>query len=71
MPDLPQFARFWMVCRKPTGPGSKTNPQTRFSTIADARRAAERLAQQTDAQHIILEAIEIVHPTDHSFGLDL
>lgn len=68
MPDLPKFARFWMICRKPAGPGSKPEPRQMYSTIEDARRAAEQLAAKTGAQFLILETKEIVHPTDQSMG---
>jgi hypothetical protein len=71
MPDLPKFARFWMVCRKPTGPHSKTEPRRRYSRLADARDTAEQLAAKEDAQYLILEAVEIIHPTDRSMGLPL
>jgi len=59
---LPQFARFWMVCRKPSGPTSKTEPRARYSTLEDARRDARRLASQNDAPFLILETVEIARP---------
>lgn len=64
MPDLPKFARFWMVCRKPTGPGNKTEPRQRYGTIEDARRAAAKLAAQTGAAFLILETVEVERGTD-------
>jgi hypothetical protein len=72
MRDLPHFARFWMICQKPTGPRSQTNPTTRYSQKADAEEAAKRLAAQKGAQFLILEAVGIVDPDDPSQrGLNL
>ncbi len=72
MPDLPAFARFWMVCRKPAQASHKTEPRQRYSTLRDARDAAGKLAAQTGAPFLILETVEVIHPTDHSQGgLDL
>ncbi|WP_306131080.1 hypothetical protein [Roseovarius sp. MMSF_3350] len=68
MGTMPAFARFWMVCRKPTAPHHKTEPRQRYSTFADAFTAAKRLAQQNDAQFVILESIEIVRPGDAANG---
>ena len=64
MPALPQFARFWMVCRKPTGPGQKTEPRQRYSSLGDAREAAADLARSNDHPFIVLEAIEVMRPGD-------
>lgn len=71
MTALPQFARFWMVCRKPSHANSKTEPRRRYSHLADARDVATRLAASEDAPHIILEAVEIIRPTDKNEGLPL
>ena len=72
MPDLPQFARFWMICRKPSKPHHKTEPRQRYSTLADAQHAAEGMAAKTGEPFLILETVAIVRPTDRSFGgLDL
>ncbi|MEQ9241269.1 hypothetical protein [Roseovarius indicus] len=72
MPDLPHFARFWMICRKPSKPHHKTAPTQRYSNLGDARNAAESMAAKIGEQFLILETIEIVHPSDQSFGrLDL
>lgn len=68
MADLPQFARFWMICRKPTGPHSKSEPRQRYSTRADALADAKRLANHTDAPFIVLEAVEIVRPGNDAQG---
>jgi hypothetical protein len=62
MSTLASVARFWMVCRKPMGPGARTEPRARYSSLADARRDAAMLAQTNDAPFIILEAVEIIRP---------
>lgn len=62
MSALPAFARFWMVCRKPSGPQSRSEPRLRYSTIDDARRAAALLARSNDAAFLILETIEVIRP---------
>lgn len=64
MSDLPKFARFWMVCRKPTGPMSKTEPRTRYSPFDDAMTAARKLARENDAQFHILETVATARPGD-------
>jgi len=64
MSPLPPFARFWMVGRKPQGPGSRTEPRKRYSSLADARAAAHDLAKGNDAPFVVLEAIEIIRPGD-------
>lgn len=53
---------FWMVCRSPRGPGAKTEPRQRYSTLEDARRAAADLANANDAPFTILAAVETVWP---------
>ncbi|ATG47620.1 hypothetical protein CEW89_08555 [Celeribacter ethanolicus] len=68
MTALPPFARFWMVARKPSGPGSKTEPRQRYSTVEDARAAASDLANANDAPFIVLEAVEIIRPGDTAEG---
>lgn len=62
MSELPKFARFWMICRKPAGPGARTEPRQRYSTFKDAFRAASQLAESTGAPHLILESVAIIHP---------
>ena len=62
MPDLPKFARFWMICRKPTAAGHKTEPRQRYSHIQDARDAAAKLAKQNNHPFLVLEAVEIFRP---------
>ncbi|WP_371398882.1 hypothetical protein [Marinovum algicola] len=66
MAELPPFARFWMVCRKPTGPGAKTEPRQRYSTFEDAMAAARKLANEHDAQFHILETVATARPGDTS-----
>lgn len=64
MTDLPQFARFWMVCRKPTGPLSKTEPRARYSSFDEAMAAARKLARENDAQFHVLETVATARPGD-------
>ena len=64
MADLPHMARFWMVCRKPTGPGSKTEPRQRYSSFEDAMTAAQKLARENDAQFHVLETVATARPGD-------
>lgn len=66
MTALPQFARFWMVCRKPTGSGSKTEPRARYSSFDDAMAAARKLARENDAQFHVLETVATAQPGDTS-----
>lgn len=64
MANLPQFARFWMVCRKPSGPHSKTEPRARYWTFDDALTAAQKLAKENDAQFHVLETVATARPGD-------
>lgn len=64
MTQLPQFARFWMVCRKPTGPQSRTEPRTRYSTFDDALATAQKLAWENDAQFHVLETVATARAGD-------
>lgn len=64
MSELPKFARFWMVCRKPTGPHSKTEPRARYSSFDDAMADAAKLAKENDAQFLVLETVAIARPGD-------
>lgn len=68
MADIPPFARFWMVCRKPTGPGSKTEPRQRYAHFDDAMAAACKLARENDAQFHVLETVATARPTDATQG---
>lgn len=69
MASLPASARFWMVCRQPKGPGSKTEPRQRYLHPEDAREAAAKLAQENDHPFVILTADEVIYPTDKSEDL--
>lgn len=64
MAPIPPFARFWMVCRKPMGPGAQTNPRERYSTFEDAQDAARKLARQNNAQFLILQTVAIIRPDE-------
>ena len=58
------FRRFWMVCRQPDGPTSKTEPRIRYPSLTAARDAARNLAYQNDHPFVVLEAVEVVRPKD-------
>ncbi|WP_298494555.1 hypothetical protein [uncultured Maritimibacter sp.] len=62
MSAINPLGRFWMVARKPWGPGSRTEPRARYSSLDDARRVARDLARTHDAPFVILEAVEIIRP---------
>lgn len=64
MADLHPTARFWMVCRKPTHRGAKTEPRQRYNVHADAINAAQKLARDNNHPFIVLEATEIHRPND-------
>ncbi|PIE15150.1 MAG: hypothetical protein CSA68_07310 [Rhodobacterales bacterium] len=64
MTNLPHFARFWMVCRKPTGPRSKTEPRARYSSFEDAMTAAQKLSKENNAQFHVLETVATARPGD-------
>ncbi len=66
--SLPQFAKFWMVCRKPTGPNSKSEPRQRYSSFDDALAAAQKLAKETGNQFHILETVATARPEDATQG---
>lgn len=55
-------ARFWMVARSPRHPGAKTAPTTRYGSLSEARRAAQDLANQSDAPFVVLGVEETVWP---------
>jgi hypothetical protein len=71
MRDLPEFARFYMICRRPTHAGSQTKPERRYANLADAARDARALATQAGAPFIILEAVSVVEPDTAQGGLGL
>ena len=60
---------FWMVCRSPRHAGAKTEPKQRFATEADARAAAQDLADQQEAPFVILAATETVWPRSQTRSL--
>ncbi|MFW2541507.1 hypothetical protein ACN2XU_02615 [Primorskyibacter sp. 2E107] len=62
MANIPHFDRFWMVCRKPTGPLSETKPRTRYSSFEDALNAARKLATENEGQFYILETVATARP---------
>ena len=62
--ELPAYARFWMVCRQPRGPGQRTTPRQRYPHRDEAERAARKLAQENDAPFLILETVAVVRPGD-------
>ena len=59
---MPPRPAFWMIARRPTGPGSVTAPTQRYGTRDDAIRAAQALADRTGHDFILLEATEIFRP---------
>jgi hypothetical protein len=61
--NTPIPAAFWMVCRSPRGPNAKTAPTQRYSTRADAARAAQELADQTGEKFVLLAAVETINPS--------
>ncbi|MFX4298539.1 hypothetical protein [Pseudosulfitobacter pseudonitzschiae] len=62
MAPFPQFAKFWMVCRKPTGPRSNSEPRVRYATFEDAMAAPRKLAKETGHQFHILETVATARP---------
>jgi len=65
---MPDHRAFWMVCRTPLYEKAKTEPRQRYSSLGDARRAAQKLAKQTDRPFTILGSIETVQPNDDQQG---
>lgn len=61
---LPPLARFWMICRAPLGPHSKTEPKARFTSYAAAEDEATKLATATDADFLILAPVAVIKPGD-------
>ena len=55
-------APFWMICRSPRHAGAKTEPKQRYNTEADAREAAQNMADHTDAPFVILTGTETIWP---------
>lgn len=61
---MSRTAPFWMVCRTPMHPQAKTEPRQRYENLADARVAAQKMANQTGKPFTILSAVESVQPKD-------
>ncbi|NEX45212.1 hypothetical protein [Pseudotabrizicola algicola] len=55
-------APFWMICRAPQFPHSKTEPTRRYDTEAEARKDAQAMADQTGADFVILTATHTIRP---------
>ena len=62
MTELPQSDVFWMVCRKPTGPQSTTQPRTRYLSFGEAMASAQKLAKENGAQFHVLETVATALP---------
>jgi len=56
--------RFFMVARKPTFPQAKTAPKVRYATDTEAHEAAQKLANSSGNDFVVLEAIATVCPKD-------
>jgi hypothetical protein len=55
---------FWMIARAPTHPGSKTEPKQRFTTEADAIRAARDMAREHATPFVVLAVTHTIRPGD-------
>lgn len=55
-------ARFWMICRAPRHEHSKTEPRQRYASEADATAAAQTMADQHDADFVVLESVKTIRP---------
>ena len=60
---------FFMVCRSPRHNGAKTEPRVRYGTEAEAREVAQRLADETDAPHVVLAATVTLWPQGQTRSL--
>ena len=58
MSELPTFARFWMICRKPSKPHHKTGPRQRYSTRGDAQHTAEGVGSERRARNASVEGAD-------------
>lgn len=56
------MTRFWMICRRPTHAGARTEPRTRYPSLEMARADARHLATAAAQDFVILEAVEVVRP---------
>ncbi|WP_136441603.1 hypothetical protein [Pacificoceanicola onchidii] len=59
---------FYMICRKPTHQGSKTEPKARIAHFNTARDDARRLARSAGAPFVVLGVVDVVNPTDDLTG---
>lgn len=55
-------ARFWMICRAPRHPHSKTEPTRRYDSEAEARSDAQTMADQHNVAFVVLTATDTIHP---------
>jgi hypothetical protein len=55
-------APFWMICRSPRHAGAKTEPKQRFATEADARLAAQQMADTHQAPFCVLAVTATIWP---------
>ena len=62
-------APFWMICRAPRHEHSKTEPRQRYTSEADARTAAQAMADQHDAPFVVLIATTTIHPRSQQKSL--
>jgi hypothetical protein len=60
---------FFMVCRSPRHAGAKTEPRVRYGTEGEARAVAQRLANETDAPHVVLAATVTLWPQGRTRSL--
>ena len=57
-------ASFYMVARQPTHAGSKTEPRTRYDTLAEATTAATKLAAENGCAFVVLGVVHTALPRD-------
>ena len=55
-------APFWMICRAPRHEHSKTEPRQRYDTEGEAIDAAQAMADQTNADFVVLTATKTIRP---------
>lgn len=53
---------FWMICRAPRHEHSKTEPRQRYATEGEAIDAAQAMADQTNADFVVLTATKTIRP---------
>lgn len=62
-------APFWMICRAPRHEHSKTEPRQRYTTEGEAIEAAQTMADQHDADFVVLTATKTIRPKGAQKGL--